>query len=197
MHGKAITVALLALAAGASAQTPIAPNVQESVLSVLATAIPSEVASYAVASPTAFAGEMASSLAAGKIPAWYQALPTDVLSLLPQVYPYEAEATPTPSSASASASAYASASKYATSAPSSAAITPSTSAVASAPASIASGSSALTGVNSVNSTSRAVQSPTLSTSASAATFTGAACFPTAAVGASVGAIFGFLGMLAL
>lgn len=184
MHGKAIAAALFALAAGASAQTPVAPDVQQSVLLVLATAIPSDVASYALASSSAFADEMASSLAAGQTPAWYQALPTDVLSLLPQIYPFEAEATPSSS-----------ASMYATSVPSSTAAP--TSAPAYASASIASGSSTLTGVNSVNSTSRAVQSPTLSASASAATFTGAASFPTAAVGASVGAVLGFIGMLAL
>ncbi|CBX92700.1 hypothetical protein IAQ61_005928 [Plenodomus lingam] len=187
MRGKTFAAALFALAARASAQAPVAvaPDVQQSVLLVLATAIPSEVASYALASSSAFAEEMASSLAAGKTPAWYQALPTDVLSLLPQIYPFEAEATPTPSSAS----------MYATPAPSSAAVTSSASMSASAP--VASASSAMTHVISVNSTSRAVQSPTLSASTTAATFTGAASFPTAAVGASLGAVLGFFGMLAL
>jgi len=175
MHGKAVVAALFALAAGASAQTPVDPSVQHSVLLVLATAIPSDVATHAIADPLAFASEIGSSIAAGNLPAWYKALPTDVRGLLPQLYP---EATPTVV-----------ASMYATSAPGSAAVT--------ASASIVSASSALTDVISASSTSPAVQSPTLSTATSTATSTGAASFPTAAVGASVGAALGFFGLIAL
>jgi hypothetical protein len=43
---------------------------------------------------------MASSLSAGNTPTWYQALPSDVKSLLPQIYPQEVEATPTPTPSS-------------------------------------------------------------------------------------------------
>ncbi len=70
---------------------------------VLAQAIPSESVSYALASSSAFAAEMASSLSAGNTPAWYQALPTDVQSLLPEIYPAAVAATPTPTPSSSSA----------------------------------------------------------------------------------------------
>ncbi|KAH7385703.1 hypothetical protein BKA66DRAFT_72922 [Pyrenochaeta sp. MPI-SDFR-AT-0127] len=85
---------LVALAVGASAQTSVPPNVQQSVLLVLATALPTDSVSYALASQSAFASEMASSLSAGNTPAWYQALPSDVKSLLPIIYFVEATATP-------------------------------------------------------------------------------------------------------
>ncbi|KAH7414191.1 hypothetical protein DE146DRAFT_750354 [Phaeosphaeria sp. MPI-PUGE-AT-0046c] len=90
--------ALFALAVGAVAQAPIPAQVQNSVLMVLATALPKDTVSYALASSSAFAAEMASSLSAGNVPAWYQALPGDVKSLLPQLYPVVASPTPTPSS---------------------------------------------------------------------------------------------------
>lgn len=102
---------LVALAVGASAQTSVPPNVQQSVLLVLATALPTDSVSYALASQSAFASEMASSLSAGNTPAWYQALPSDVKSLLPIIYFVEAAATPsatpsiTPIVSSSSASA--------------------------------------------------------------------------------------------
>ncbi|OAL50746.1 hypothetical protein IQ07DRAFT_436496 [Pyrenochaeta sp. DS3sAY3a] len=86
--------ALLALAVGATAQTTVPADVANSVLMVLATALPTDSISYALASPTAFANEMASSLAAGNTPAWYQALPSDVKSLLPVVYALEVTTTP-------------------------------------------------------------------------------------------------------
>lgn len=63
---------------------------------VLAQAIPSDSVAYALASSSAFAAEMASSLSAGNTPTWYQALPTDVQSLLPQIYPAAVQVTPTP-----------------------------------------------------------------------------------------------------
>ena len=63
---------------------------------VLATALPSDVRSYAIASGSAFAAEMSSSLAAGNPPGWYASMPADVKSILPQLYPAAAEATTTP-----------------------------------------------------------------------------------------------------
>lgn len=73
---------------------------------VLAQAIPSDSVAYALASSSAFAAEMASSLSAGNTPAWYQALPTDVQSLLPEIYPAAVEATPTPTPTPSSSSVY-------------------------------------------------------------------------------------------
>ncbi|KAF2261826.1 hypothetical protein CC78DRAFT_337837 [Lojkania enalia] len=49
-----------------------------SVLSVLATAIPPETISYAIANPTGFQSELVSSLLAGETPQWYLDLPSDV-----------------------------------------------------------------------------------------------------------------------
>ncbi|KAH7095357.1 hypothetical protein FB567DRAFT_512409 [Paraphoma chrysanthemicola] len=159
--------ALLALATGAVAQTPIPPEVQNSVLLVLATALPPDQRNYALASQSAFASQMASSLAAGNTPAWYQALPSDVKSLLPALYPASATATPTPS-ASLSFS------------------------------SVASVSASPIGVNSTSITG--VRTPTLSATATrssaAVATTNAAPYPSAALGAGVGAALGVLGMLA-
>lgn len=149
------------------------PDVAHSVLLVLATAIPKESISYVLASSSAFAEQMASSLAAGNTPAWYQALPADVKTLLPAVYPAAASATPTPTPSSSSS------------------LVITSSSVSARP----------TAVNStVIST---VQSPTLHASSSVArtsappVATGAAAYPSAALGAGVGAALGFLGMLAL
>ncbi|CAN9454735.1 unnamed protein product [Alternaria alternata] len=96
MKANTMMMALGALAMGARAQDAVAPDVQRSVLMVLAQAIPSDSVAYALASSSAFAAEMASSLSAGNTPTWYQALPTDVQSLLPQIYPAAVQATPTP-----------------------------------------------------------------------------------------------------
>ncbi|RYN28431.1 hypothetical protein AA0113_g6270 [Alternaria arborescens] len=96
MKANTMMMALGALAMGARAQDAVAPDVQQSVLMVLAQAIPSDSLAYALASSSAFAAEMASSLSAGNTPTWYQALPTDVQSLLPQIYPAAVQATPTP-----------------------------------------------------------------------------------------------------
>ncbi|KAB2101695.1 hypothetical protein AG0111_0g10458 [Alternaria gaisen] len=96
MKASTMMMALGALAMGARAQNAVAPEVQQSVLMVLAQAIPSDSVAYALASSSAFAAEMASSLSAGNTPTWYQALPTDVQSLLPQIYPAAVQATPTP-----------------------------------------------------------------------------------------------------
>lgn len=63
---------------------------------VLATALPSDVRSYAIASGEAFAAEMSSSLAAGNPPGWYASMPADVKSILPQLYPAVNEASTTP-----------------------------------------------------------------------------------------------------
>ena len=144
---------------------------------VLATALPADSVSYALASSSAFAAEMASSLSAGNTPSWYQALPSDVKSLLPVLYPGAAEATPTPS------------------------VTPSGTPVIT---SIIDASSVVP--TAANSSTVSVQSPTLSASGSSsasASVSGlestgaAAAYPTAAIGAGVGAAIGFFGMIAL
>lgn len=87
----------------------------------LAQAIPSDQVAYAIASSSAFAAEMASSLAAGNTPAWYQALPTDVQSLLPEIYPAMVTPTPTPTPSS---SAYVAKSSSVVETSSSAMVTP-------------------------------------------------------------------------
>lgn len=72
---------------------------------VLATALPSDVRNYAIASESAFAAEMSSSLAAGNTPAWYAAMPADVKSILPLLYPVATEASTTPVATSTASSA--------------------------------------------------------------------------------------------
>ena len=92
----------------------------------IAQAIPSDQVAYAIASSSAFAAEMASSLAAGNTPAWYQALPTDVQSLLPEIYPamVTPTPTPTPTPSSSSSSAYVAKSSSVVETSSSAMVTP-------------------------------------------------------------------------
>jgi hypothetical protein len=138
---------------------------------VLATALPKESVSYALASSSAFADQMASSLAAGNVPAWYQALPSDVKSLLPALYPVAvASPTPTPSS-----SMYVPASSVGT--------------VSAQPT--GSNSTSVSGVHMPTlSVSSARPSPPQATA-------NAASYPAAALGATVGAALGFIGMLAL
>ncbi|KAL6706760.1 hypothetical protein ACN47E_005096 [Coniothyrium glycines] len=167
MKAHAPVAALAALLVGAAAQTPVSPQVQQSVLLVLATAIPAESVSYALASSSAFAAEMASSLAANNPPSWYQALPSDVKSLLPQIYPGQVDATPTPT-----ASLYSTANSTATPHPSGHNSTSaSVSATSSASRSASASSPAFTGA--------------------------AVRLPTAVIGASVGTILGLLSMFAL
>jgi len=90
------TLAALALSSGAAlAQLQVTDSIGASVLQVLATAIPPESISMATADPVAFSSELDSSLSAGNTPAWYQDLPADVKSYLPQLYPAEAPAITT------------------------------------------------------------------------------------------------------
>jgi hypothetical protein len=141
---------------------------------VLATALPKDTVSYALASSSAFAAEMASSLAAGNPPAWYQALPSDVKNVLPSLYPVVASPTPTPT------------------------LTPSASKAM--PTSAVGTISAMpTGANSTSVTG--IHMPTLSPSYSRPSLpqqsTNAASYPSAALSASIGAALGLIGMLAL
>jgi hypothetical protein len=141
---------------------------------VLATALPKESVSYALASSSAFAEQMASSLAAGNVPAWYQALPSDVKSLLPALYPVAvAVASPTP--------------------------TPSSSSMYVPASSVGTVSAQPTGSNST--IVSGVHMPTLSVSSTRPSppqaTANAAAYPAAALGATVGAALGFIGMLAL
>lgn len=147
------------------------PNVQQSVISVLATAIPRETLSYALASQSAFAAEMASNIAAGKTPAWYASLPADVKTLLPAIYPVVAAVTPTPSASSSSSHVTAS--------------------ISARP----------TGVNSTSITSVRTPTLSASgsgaRSSAPAQATGAASAPSVAMGAGFAAVMGAIGMLAL
>ncbi|KAJ4990027.1 hypothetical protein SVAN01_04490 [Stagonosporopsis vannaccii] len=104
----AFLAGLAAVAVGVGAQTDISPEQSKSVLMVLATALPTDVRNYAIASQSAFAAEMSSSLAAGNTPGWYASMPADVKSILPLLYPAAAEATTTPVVTSTAVSASAS-----------------------------------------------------------------------------------------
>ncbi|KAF2253403.1 hypothetical protein BU26DRAFT_222214 [Trematosphaeria pertusa] len=76
---------ILACTAAASAQ--LNSDVQASVASVLMTAIPPESLQLALTNSASFSAELASLLSAGNTPQWYQDLPSDVKTLLPQLYP--------------------------------------------------------------------------------------------------------------
>ncbi|KAH8731154.1 hypothetical protein GQ44DRAFT_377662 [Phaeosphaeriaceae sp. PMI808] len=160
--------ALFALTAGAVAQTSVPPAVQQSVLMVLATALPRDSVSYVLASSSAFASEMASSLSAGNTPAWYQALPSDVKSLLPALYPVVTTPTPTPSSSVAVSSA---------------------GTISARPTGM--NSTSLSAVHSPTLSASAARSSAATPTANAAPY------PAAAMGAGLGAALGFIGMLAL
>ncbi|KAJ4380740.1 hypothetical protein N0V86_004101 [Didymella sp. IMI 355093] len=164
-----------AVAVGVGAQTAISPEQAQSVMMVLATALPTDVRNYAIASPSAYAAEMSSSLAAGQTPGWYASMPADVKSILPLLYPAAAEATTTP-------------------------VVSSTAPVVSSTTAAASASSMPIGSNSTSIS--AVHSATLSGSRTATgsplpEATGAASHAKAAVGAGLAGVAGFLAMLAL
>jgi hypothetical protein len=136
---------------------------------------------------------MASSLSAGNTPVWYQALPSDVKSLLPQIYPQEVQATPTPTPTPtpSSSSAYYAVSSSAVLESSSSAVkvtpypTGAKNSTVVAPTMSATGSAAVT-LSPSGSSSTAPNSPA---------FTGAASKFT--VGTGLGAAVCLLGMLAL
>ncbi|KAF3043135.1 hypothetical protein E8E12_003423 [Didymella heteroderae] len=158
-----------AVAVGVSAQTAVSPEQASSVLMVLATALPTDVRNYAIASPSAYAAEMSSSLAAGNTPGWYASMPADVKSILPLMYPAAAEATTTP-------------------------VVSSTTAVASA-SSMPTGSSNSTSISAVHSAT--LSGSRTATGAPLPESTGAASHAKAAVGAGLAGVAGFLAMLAL
>jgi hypothetical protein len=179
MQYKALAFAAT-LAMGVSAQSGLAPEVSESVISVLLTALPSSDLALAYTNPGAFQSAMYSSLSAGNIPDWYQSLPSDVKTILPQLYPAEAAATPTADSTSSSE-----------------AETTST-AVETSTAVVGTISGKPTGGANVTST---VNSPTLSRTSSGSgapsqTSNGASV-PTAVIGSGIAGALGVFGMLLL
>lgn len=191
MQFKTVAMALGALAMGVRAQDAVAPEVQQSVLMAIAQAIPSESVSYALASPSAFATEMASCISAGNPPDWYQALPTDVKSLLPQIYPHEVEATPTPTpTPTPSSTAYVVTSSSVVKSPSSSSVKPYPTAHMNStmanPTMSATGSVSVTLSPSASGTSTTPESPA---------FTGAA--DKLSIGAGLGAAVGLISMLVL
>lgn len=144
---------------------------------VLATALPSDARSSAIASPSAFAAEMSSALAAGNPPGWYASMPADVKSILPLLYPATAEATTTPVVSSATAAA--------------------SSAVSALPT-IGANSTSVSAVHSATlpvAVSSAHHSATSSPAAPQST--GAASHAKAAVGAGLAGVAGFVAILAL
>lgn len=94
MQFKALAFAA-ALAMGVRAQGGVPEDVSQSVIQVLLTALPPSAIQLAATNPPAFQSEIASSLAAGQTPEWYQALPADVKTILPQMYPVDAPAQTT------------------------------------------------------------------------------------------------------
>ncbi|KAH7114448.1 hypothetical protein B0J11DRAFT_584865 [Dendryphion nanum] len=78
--------------------------IRMSVLSVIITAIPPTQLSKALNDEAAFSSEIASSLSAGKTPEWFLALPSDVKSLLPSLYPAQAAALTAPATTAAATS---------------------------------------------------------------------------------------------
>jgi hypothetical protein len=148
---------------------------------VLATALPSDARSSAIASPSAFAADMSSALAAGNPPGWYASMPADVKSILPLLYPATAEATTTPVVSSASAAVTSAVSSVVSALPTTGANSTSVSAVHSAtlPVAVSSAHHSATG------------------SPAAPQSTGAASHAKAAVGAGLAGVAGFVAMLAL
>ncbi|KAF9740742.1 hypothetical protein PMIN01_00281 [Paraphaeosphaeria minitans] len=206
MQFYAVVVAAMAAAVSAQFPTNIDPA-QQSALLVLATALPPSVLAAAATNQAGFASEVASSIAAGNTPEWYQALPTDVKAALASIYPVStsAEETPSetaaPSSSSYEASSLSSSSSSSSSSSyeaSSVAETTTTAAITSAPVVVPSGTGASSiGTNSTGITS--VNTPTLSGTGSPqpTDSPGAASVPSAAIGAGIAGALAFLGMLAL
>lgn len=167
---------------------------QQSALLALATALPPSVLAVAATNQAAFASEVASSIAAGNTPEWYQALPTDVKSALASIYPVSTPAESTPSETVAPSSSNEVSSVVETTA----AVTSAPAVVTSAPVVVPSGTGASSiGTNSTGVTS--VNTPTLSGTGSVqpTEAPGAASVPSAAIGAGIAGALAFLGMLAL
>lgn len=146
----------------------------------LATALPSSVLQAAITNQAGFASEIGSSISAGKTPDWYEALPTDVKSVLASVYPMPKETAASSTDASSAAVA-----------------TTAYSAAATTPAPSGTGASSIGGNSTTVST---VSKPTLSGTPSPSAgenVTGAASLPSAALGAGIAAVVGFVGLLAL
>ncbi|KAJ4352725.1 hypothetical protein N0V95_003997 [Ascochyta clinopodiicola] len=170
----AFLAGLAAVAVGVSAQTSVSPEQAKSVLLVLATALPSDVRDYAIASESAFAAEMSSSLSAGNTPGWYASMPADVKSILPLLYPVAAEASTTPVVTSTATSASA------------------------VPTGL--NSTSISAVHSATLSANGTRTGTITGTATGSPLpesTGAASHARAAVGASLAGVAGFLAMLAL
>ncbi|KAF2869674.1 hypothetical protein BDV95DRAFT_83354 [Massariosphaeria phaeospora] len=168
-----------------------------SIINVLATAIPEDVLSVALASPTAFAEQVQSQIAGGSAPSWYQALPTEVKSYLPQLYPVETPVeTPEASSEAETSVAIETLTTSAA---------PLTSILPSVSGALTTGASRnATVISTVTTATLAstggANSDSPSASSASATGTdapGAAAHPTAFFGAGVAGAVGILGMLAL
>lgn len=172
MQFKALAF-VAALAMGVSAQEPLPEDVSASVLQVLLTALPPSALSLAATNAPAFQSEMYSSLSAGNIPEWYQALPSDVKTILPQLYP---AAAPTETSAEATTTATETST--------------STEVAGTISGRPTGGSNSTTTVN----------SPTLSTTGGSGAPTqtdNGAAFPSAVLGSGIAGALGVIGMLIL
>ncbi|CAA9958620.1 hypothetical protein PTMSG1_02162 [Pyrenophora teres f. maculata] len=207
MMFKTVIVALGALVMGVRAEAAVDPAVQEAVILALAKAIPKDEIAYALASPAAFAAGVQSCISEGKPPTWYSAIPTSIITLLPEVYPHETSATPTPTptpSATPTPTPTPTPSVTPSATPSSSAAPKSSSAVVSSSSTSKSIPYPTVGLNSTvvmpSMTATGIVSVTLtpsgtSTAPAIPTFTGAAS--KLSFSAGVGAVVGLLGMLAL
>ena len=166
---------------------------QQSALLALATALPASVLAEAATNAAGFASEIQSSIAAGKTPEWYQALPTDVKAALASIYPVQTSAQTTSSSTETpSATAAPSSSGYATQVETTTTVAPS------APQVSAPSGTGATGIGSNGTSITSVNTPTLSGGSPQPTeHTGAASLSSAAIGAGIAGAIAFLGMLAL
>ena len=178
---------------------------QQSALLALATALPPSVLAQAATNQAGFASEIASSLAAGSTPEWYQALPTDVKSALASIYPVQTPAQTTPaetSSPSPSSSPSSSSTEEVTVTEVSTSAEATITEVSTSVVVVPSGTGA-SGIGNNGTAVTSINKPTLSSSGAETGSPqpteqpGAASIPSAAIGAGIAGAIAFIGMLAL
>lgn len=190
MMFKSCVFAALAAAVCAQIPTNVSPE-QQSALLALATALPPSVLAEAATNAAGFASEIQSSIAAGKTPEWYQALPTDVKSALASIYPVQTSAQTTPAETATETATP-------TSSASATEVETTTTVVTSAPQVSAPSGTGASGIGGNGTAITSVNTPTLSGGSPQPTeHTGAASISSAAIGAGIAGAMAFIGMLAL
>ncbi|KAF1970261.1 hypothetical protein BU23DRAFT_570858 [Bimuria novae-zelandiae CBS 107.79] len=197
------TCVFAALASAVAAQLPSIDPAQQSALLALATALPPSILAQAATNQAGFASEIASSIAAGNTPDWYQALPTDVKSALASIYPVQTPAETTPAETSTPALS-------SSEAPSSSAeaVTTSVTVITAAPTVVvpivtAPSGTGASGIGSNGTAISTVVTPTLSSTGGGETGSspqpteapGAASLPSAAIGAGIAGAIAFIAIL--